>query len=153
MADFKSALQEGLAAFDRSEADKREIAKVIRDFSSQTAEFTDNTIKVDLRRFRISSTMAEAVGLTLGSALLTRNRIALCFVSQTKDEDYQELADWSTTDGGYPLTLKFDDLNITCHDKESLEQTLIRLVATPSAGKALASLKKQIAVPPSSPAS
>nr|WP_279158761.1 hypothetical protein [Pseudomonas corrugata] len=139
MVDFKAALSVGMAAHDQAEADRKEILSVVADLGAQAKELTGGKATIVVATIKREKSMAEV--LSDGGSIFGRNSVeydALVVESTSDADDFSELCTWSSNDGGYPVTIRFNDNKWGCHDRASLEEALQSVVSTPAAGRALA---------------
>ncbi|GHA34937.1 hypothetical protein GCM10007989_33550 [Devosia pacifica] len=141
MTNFLEGLRAGLAAHNEVDAEKREIAQIISDLNQQVLMVSDGKVTAVVLEVTQTRSVAEMFGRD--GKILPARRVfeALCFKQAAEPYDYRILAEWIEEDGGYPVTVSFDERRIICHDRPSLEQTILQLVQTATSGRALAELR------------
>ena len=142
---LRAALDEGMAAFARTESSHQEIREVFISLDDTIKTATAGKVSLVVHEAQESTRPLTAGGL-LGTleyfdrALRGANELALWKVwmlqatatdGQTKHE---ELFRAQISQHGYPVALKFLDERVVCHDRESLESTLADLLRRPEVG-------------------
>ena len=140
MVDFIGAMNLGLEAADKLNADKKEIQAIVAEASSQISDATNGLIKIDVRKFdKTQSSLGRLAELSL-IATPRETFEGLALVSKDGEKDVTSLlATWITSKGGYPVKIQHSGAEITCHDKIGLEEGIAKVLASPVTGQRLRS--------------
>lgn len=150
---LKAALDEGMAAFARTESSKTEIQEVFIALDDTLKAATGGAISLVVQEAQ-ELTRPLAAGGFLGAleyfsrSLRGETDFAVwkVWMLQAKASDGQatleELFRALISEHGYPVALKFLDERVVCHDRESLESTLEDLLRRPEVGRKVRHLKE-----------
>lgn len=144
MVDFVKALRQGMAAKENADKNQEEIRGVLARASSQFAEVGLNGFV-----FKIGSVMKMTaaslkkqregiLGMTLDD--MPEYEISHYALRATIGNHQVDLCEWSRSDAGYPVKLKYAGREVTCQDGGGLEVALTELLSTAYAGREIAKL-------------
>ena len=153
MIDFQGPFQEGLNAYHDTVRAKAEIERVIREFSDQLKAASEGAI-LEVR-VAVHEDVVREEGSWLGVGLRVKYESLVAFAKATADdpEPSRSLCKFRMSAHGYPVGLVYADIDVQCHDRTSLEQSLADLLKHPDTGAKLAQLMSTASVPatPNSP--
>jgi len=137
MSKFGDAFQRGQEAYQSAERAKAEIQDVFRTLSADIEQQTHGLVSTSVMRFtHPGKIFGPAV---MGPGLTTMMPLANTYdalVAVAKDERPVELCTVKGGPYGYPVTLTFPGHSVAAHDRESLEEALVGVLAHPEvAGK------------------
>lgn len=126
MADFREAFQLGIQAHNAAERARQEIFGLLDEFAAQIHEVSNGQVRIERAKREV---------LVPGENFTRKPRsydaIAAIDSSGKKEE---ELCEYSLEERGYPVTLRYANDYVRCHDREALEQALLKLLAHPETG-------------------
>lgn len=132
MADFREAFLQGLAAYDDAERARKEIFGLLDEFAEQVEQASAGRVRIE--RSKGSETSGHILGaLSPAGPLRTREYDAL-FARRPSGEQREKLCEYSLSDRGYPVTLRYAKEDVSCHDGQGLERGLRHLLAHPETG-------------------
>lgn len=142
MIDYKRSVLAGIEASEEADRNRTEIKGVLVELDTAVSEATDGVVGIRVQQFREST---PSRGLFSGY-LSTAQELA----NPPEPKWYQgiavfrreggsgiEVATWEESTSGYPVSIGSESGMHDCHDKESLERQLDRLLQTPTAGAAI----------------
>ena len=144
MSNFAQSLQQGLDAARLAKSQQKEIEETFDSLRDAVKEATDH--KIDLRierRYSNNSIMDQAARALATMTSVAGQTVIEAFVvgASVNFQKLQTLANWETSSvGGYPCRLTFDNKDLICHDRESLESAFDEMLSTPLIGKKILSL-------------
>lgn len=147
MADFRTAYEEGIQEAERAVAAKAEIEEVFRELNRQLAEATDGRLHVcrEQRTRRDSFALAAVEAFRMAMGYRTPKYTALVArVAVGDEEKSQVLAEWEQDAYGYPCRIISSGDELTCTDKEALEEGLADLLRTAEVGEKLLGLLRAV---------
>lgn len=140
MADYRSAIQAGLDAYNDAERARREITEVFEEFAKGVQDASKGHIGIQRSKRTTPFATAQAIKRTFGpSVSLVEEPLVLVAAGRDK-QDSEILCEYSLGERGYPVKLIYGRRNVSCHDRESLEQELQELLAHPETGGKLGRL-------------
>lgn len=145
MADFETALLEGLRAYQDAERARAEIDQVIEEFSIQIRRASGNAIS-DVKIERREGSGVDVFMAIPGTRVRTyKALVASGRAGADQSAPDRELCEIQIASDGYPVRLEFADKDIHCHDRISLEQALGDLLRHPDTGAKIAQLMSESA--------
>lgn len=136
MIDFQGPFNEGLSAYRNVKRAKTEIEQVVGEFSNQIKGASEGAIL----EVRIRQADRPAVDDT-GEETFLYYPALVAFGRRAKGRNPQQsLCEFRTSCHGYPVALRYADVDVRCHDRTSLERALIELLKHPDTGAKLAQL-------------
>jgi hypothetical protein len=128
MVDFVEALRSGIDAAEVAEKNKQEIAGVFGELNRQLADGFDGQVLIG------TGTARNLVTAILN--VTTRYGRGAIFASNPKKSDEQslDLAGWYSGVNGYPCIIALLDREVSCEDRQALEETLKQMLASPDVG-------------------
>jgi hypothetical protein len=129
MADFKSAISQGLKGAENLELQRAEIRDVLNDLSTQVKEATGGKVRVAV----------EAIPLNEVADWSFSAR-GLMAVTAEKPVKYRVLCSWEQPKSGYPCVLEIGRMRFSCEDKVALVGALEELLRTPETGERIRAL-------------
>ncbi|RDZ28149.1 hypothetical protein [Lysobacter silvisoli] len=160
MADYLKALNAGVAAAKKADANFLAINLVIHEASKQLSEATGQRLRLSKATAtkRILPAPLEAIGLGATASLLMSASIrkaaaeipydALVLTVAGVPNGQLALCEWKEAQEGFPVSLKFSGKELTCRDKRSLEAGLMSVLSDADNGRQIDQLlrKAEIAV-------
>ena len=143
MNDFSTAIQNGLEASKKADANFEEISSVFRSVNEALDKLTNSKARmaIKVRKPTAHSYMTSILG---GSTLKEKEVQSLawkdCFIeieSLPSEKTIKRIAKIETTEDGYPVTISFDDFSDSCLDKASLESRVADLLSSSNVGNAI----------------
>jgi len=142
MAEYQEAFEEGIQAAKKASAAKKEIEEVFVELNRELRDVTEN--KVEIRReTRTRKPLWElAVTYAIRQALGPVDKYVALVAVNPSDEGIpkKELAEWKQGRFGYPCRIISEDREVSCENREALEQALADLLREPSVGEKLFAL-------------
>jgi len=140
MADFLSALQNGINSAVNREANFLEIHTLFFLVKEQMDTFSQGKISTRLKNIPQNPVQGTVNHFENPSKLYDNKRL---YVSKTGSIFDLILTDiYFDRDNGYPCTIMIDGDEYTSVNKESLEENIKKLLSSPSTGNILYSLMK-----------
>ncbi|HGX3181971.1 TPA: hypothetical protein ACNH3N_004029 [Klebsiella variicola] len=139
--DFKKSLTEGLEAAKKARDNKKEILALISDVSKIIEDFSEGKVSLKItneRRLAKGATQLSAgLAAVLGETAYVDYK-ALSLTRNPQGTPKKILADWEIDQSdGYPCIISYNKQDITCHNKETLQQALSELLSDASTGEKL----------------
>lgn len=138
MADFKKALETGLAANKDANAKRREIGGVVEELSTTLRAATSDVVQVVLRqavREKVRVLRGIVANLTGENREVTEVRYtALVAERIVEPKQSAELAEVELEPTGYPVYVRSSGVNGHAYDRESLERVLSEVLEHPDTG-------------------
>jgi hypothetical protein len=135
MADFRDAFRQGLAAYDDAERARKEIFGLLDEFAEQIEQASTGRVRIERGNGKENMFDTPHVfGVPLpGGTVRTRKYDAL-FARRPSGDQREELCEYSLSERGYPVTLRYATEDVSCHDGQALEHGLQKLLAHPQTG-------------------
>lgn len=150
MTDFVSAFNKGQNAAERARKNKEEIRAVIEAVNRALSKATDDVLCFYLNETPVSAkpwaaaflslSAAQARGLPSETWLYARN-------TRIEGSRGIQLARFQEGHEGYPVTVRYNDMELRCGDKRSLEGSLSEFLADAWVGEKLAKLLSDTPTP------
>jgi hypothetical protein len=147
MTDFKKAFEDGIENAKIAKIAKDEVKAIFEDLNKQLDDATSGKVKIKITRS--TRVIKESFPNTFSSiiqglgATRSENYSAISAINPTIEScPAKELAIWEQDKKGYPCTVSFNNEDIICDDKKSLERALENLLRDPSIADILSSLIK-----------
>jgi hypothetical protein len=142
MPDFGSSFEAGLAAARAAQSARAEVKAVLAEFNAQLGPVSTDAALLALihgeEAVRPPKSAIERMAVAGGLYGETRPFMALAIVHRTaKDFGQREIARWRQHDLGYPVWISGDSYEVACGDRQSFEEQLSKLAATPRFGEAV----------------
>ena len=127
MADFRDAFRQGLAAYDDAERARKEILGLFDEFAEQIEQASTGRVRIERGKQKKMS------GNLLLDPFRVREYNAL-FARRPSGDEREELCEYSLSERGYPVNLRYAKEDVSCDDGEALERGLRQLLAHPQTG-------------------
>ncbi len=153
MADFKTALTNGLRANADAVAKKNEIHAVVRDVSDQISEATGGVIAFQIvpRVRNVVRHFTNRLALAMGLEEQQKEEVPylqLTAVRRQPPASTAALGEIEIDDAGYPVYIRSGKaVSETAWDRESLERALTSLIQHPNTGNQIQELLDMKAAP------
>ncbi len=145
MTNFQKAFEAGQEAATKSELARKEIDAVFVALREEVSTATKGKIEVSKHEYEkiksLNFTIMGGFEKETFWAIAARNPLAA-------DKEFRQLARWEQAPAGYPCKISWAGVDNNCHDKESLERGLTRLLADAAIGEKLRGI---MALPAASP--
>ncbi|MCL4653009.1 hypothetical protein [Burkholderia multivorans] len=146
MTDFADAFKRGQDAAARAAEARAEVDQVVTDVRQSVFNETNGRVEIGQQRFEKPRKRSIAEQFATSIALLTateptptelwlaaRNPLAI-------DASWEKLAKFERPHEGYPCVVSYDNRDVRCHDRSSLEDAIAELLASSWGGETLFSL-------------
>lgn len=137
MADFLSAINEGLSNAVFAKKQNTEIYTIIEDLSRQVQVASAGLVGVALIEQNLPLTEGE---VTIARLLNGVKYKALVLKHRKLENDFTVLARWQHDQDGYPVHIYIEKFKYACADKQSIEATLLKIINRPAFGSSLHNL-------------
>ena len=124
MVDFFESLRSGMSAAEVAEKNKQEIALVFEELNRQLAAGLGGQVLIEVR----TATNVVAEFLYGKGAIFASN-------PREPSKESKKLAGWRSGLKGYPCIIALADKEISCEDRQALEETLKLMLASPDVGE------------------
>jgi len=129
MTDFISAFKKGLELAELAQKHRNEINDVFTELNSQLEKETKGQLKIKISKYYKPQSSMAAIA---GNLIPRLSYFAISATNPTLSEkEIVELAEWDQDSRGYPCMITFDENELFCEDKESLEENLARMLSNP----------------------
>jgi hypothetical protein len=137
MFDFNDALQRGLDAAKRAQANRDEIRGVFTQLNEALHSMSRG--KVEIAIVPIEDTLNELARLAIFMDTSKSEQVLAVRVVGQGAFRPKRIARWSQGDAGYPCTIMWEERHTSCDSADSLRSELAELVSSPSVGEAICS--------------
>ena len=139
MADYIKAFKQGLEAALVADRARKEIDEVFADLNNQLSKETKNKICIERREYEKGHTLSEVLKNPF-LPLSGKSWVIVVFDPSVDESPVKKLAIWSMDRAGYPCKIVWKNVDVSCEDKEALENSLSDLLRDPLVGEKLHSL-------------
>lgn len=122
--DFTQSLKIGLQAAQEQIENRSEIQTIFRHLSTQISEYLQFEIKIYPQNH-----------VLFGQHLILTDQAS---------DNILRLAQWSDTDGAYPCSIRYDNEEFICENKQDLELALSNMLQNTNIAEKLLNLKRKI---------
>jgi hypothetical protein len=142
MADFGEALKQGLEAAEAMDRARKEIDVVFGDLNKQLLEKTEGKISIVRKQYEMKRVILEAFTASLVDMLKPKETYwaIVAFNPSLDNSPVKELARWSIDRAGYPCKIVWGGKELSCEDREALENSLAELLRDPLVAEKLYAL-------------
>lgn len=133
MADFLTAIKDGVRAAELAERARAEIDQVFADLNQQMQDFSNGKVFVARMEFPLTDEFGEPIEDNRGD-IVTEPGIGL---HTSKRKQRRCIANWTAAQAGYPCKIRTEYTSYTCDDKAGLETSLAELLRDPKVGEAI----------------
>lgn len=137
MADFVRAFREGQDAAEAADRARKEIDAVYTELNRQLRESTGGKIAIDRREFEVDRGWGMLLTWPPKPA---ETYLAIVAHNPCSEQHIKQLAKWSQSRGGYPCKIFWGSAELSCDDREALENALAELLRDPFVGEQLHTL-------------
>lgn len=135
MSDFNDALQRGLDAAKRAQANRDEIKDVFAELNQ--ALHSKSGGKVEIAIVPIENTLDDLLRLAAIFGKSNREQAVAVRLIGHENVRGKMIARWKQDDAGYPCTIIWGERHTSCDSVDSLRSELVELVSSPSVGEAI----------------
>lgn len=150
MTDFGQAFAEGLEAANQAKRARQEVGAVFSELNSQLSAVSDGKLLIQVKSLAKSKPETPFQKLNrISSIWNTLNDPeppkeyyeAIVATNQAISKSAQhELAKWTQARCGYPCTIAYGPVSVSCEDREALEVALMDLLRDPLIAERLSAL-------------
>ncbi|GFO68037.1 hypothetical protein GMLC_16160 [Geomonas limicola] len=140
MADYISALHNGLYAAEAAEIANKEIDSIFEDCNQQLSKASHGKIFIERRKFVETDNNTPLDFLIPANPFkIPQKTLTYWAISAQNplvpDCKPKQLCKWSQHPAGYPAVISYGKVEHSCADKESLEAALVTLLQNVDVGK------------------
>lgn len=135
MTDYTKAFKEGLEAAQAANLARREIDKVFTEVDLQLRQSTGGKIGIGRREYEVRESGWSAFVHTFPPKVKETYWAIAAHNPSLPDSPVKQLARWTSGRAGYPCKIVWANIEQTCEDRESLEESLAELLRDPSVGE------------------
>ena len=137
MTDYAQALKQGLEAAEQAKANEEEVNKVFNELNETLGKESGGKIKIIPKEVKVMPAPTVSPLVELGLRPYEKYwAIVACNPSIANGSEFV-LAKWKQHRDGYPCTIRFENEEHNCHDRESLERILKLMLSDSSVGRQL----------------
>jgi|ERR1043166_5532757 hypothetical protein len=137
MPDYKTALEQGIAAAKKAAQARTEIKKVLGTFKDELLGLTDGKVLVEIKELYESEDAMEVLRRA-STGLKRRTYQALVAYNPTLETPpVKELARWKQSENGYPCALVFGRQERQFENRAALEKGLSELLKDTRVGEVI----------------
>jgi hypothetical protein len=138
MTDFRLAFRNGQEAAKNADASRAEINSIFIDLNQQLGDVSNGRVSIQRYQFERPRSAVQQIALIL----LPPDRYWGIGATNPLIAGMQpeKLCNWEEDRAGYPCKLIWDGDEYYCQDKQSLEDTLKKMLSDPIVGKTLSKI-------------